>query len=251
MNNNREFTLTLRSLLIIILVTVIVLCLAIWFVAHRLEQDRVELDEPIVTVTPSPTPVPTPVPTDNVFDNSLTSALTVVAALTDNDTTNDNVTDSLARNNFLKILVSQIGSTGEILGGQMSTFAYYTEWYIGGYEGNTGWSEETPWCASYISWCLAQVNLSLTGEIPRYANVDNFYNHFPIESWGFAGSKPTPGDIVFFGLLGDPNHMGVVIAADDNYIYTIEGNANDAVGIRKYAITDQSILGYGLLNWVN
>ena len=40
MNNEQGFTLTLRSLLIIILVTVIVLGLAIWFVAHRLERSR-------------------------------------------------------------------------------------------------------------------------------------------------------------------------------------------------------------------
>lgn len=249
MNNNREFTLTLRSLLIIILVTVIVLGLAIRFVAHRLEQDRVELSDPITTVTPSPTPTPEIV--DNVFDNSLSAGILVIGALTDDDPANDAVTDSLARNNFLKMLASQLGSTGEIIGGQLSTYAYYTEWYIGGYEGNIGWSKDTPWCASYISWCLAQVNLSIVGDIPRYANVDSFYTYFPIENWGFAGSTPTPGDIVFFGLLGDPNHMGVVIATEGDYIYTIEGNANNVVGIRKYAVSDTSILGYGILNWAN
>lgn len=249
MNNEQGFTLTLRSLLIIILVTVIVLGLAVWFVVHRLEQDNVELDEPTVTVTPSPTPEQDTV--TDFFENSLSTGLTIISALTDTDPTNDNVTDSLARNNFLKMLASQMGSSGEIITNSLSTYAYYTEWYIGGYEANPGWSKDTPWCASYISWCLEQVNLSINGDVPRYANVDNFYAHFPLEAWLFPGDTPNPGDIVFFGFLNDPNHMGVVLAADQRYIYTIEGNTNDTVGIRRYELTDPNIMGYGLLNWAN
>lgn len=242
-------TMTRKTLLIIILVTALALILAGCFVVYRLGQDNAELTEPTATVSPSP--VPSAEIVDDIFDNSLTTGISVVTALTDTDPTNDNITDSLARNNFLKKLASQIGSSGEIIGSELSTYAYYTEWYIDGYAGNSTWSKDTPWCASYISWCLEQVNLSVLGTVPRYANVDNFYTHFPLEQWLLPGSTPTPGDIVFFGLLGDPNHMGVVIAVEDKYVYTIEGNTNDVVGIRKYAIDDASILGYGLLNWAN
>lgn len=247
MNNllNREITISHKGLLIIVLLIALTLALTGWFVLHKFAAASPTVSE--ITLSPTPSPKATPVPqsTDSA------DGAAVLAALSDNDTVNDNITDSFGRNNFLRALVSQMGSEGEIIGGALSTFAYYTEWYIGGYPGNTGWSENTPWCASYISWCLEQVNLSIGGIIPRYANVDNFMQHFFADTWLERGNVPTPGDLIFFGYLNDPNHMGVVIAADENYVHTIEGNVNDTIALRKYTIDDPTILGYGLLSWKN
>ena len=262
MNLEREVVLTRKMVLIAVVSIVAALIFMGCFVVYRLEKDRVDVSELPVEPTPSPVTVsPTPdflgVPEnespvdETAYDNSLDAGLAVIAALTDDDRTNDNITDSFGRNNFLKMLASQMGSTGEIIGGGMSTYKYYTEWYIGGYPEDLSWNESTPWCASYVSWCIEQVSLSVSSNIPCYANVDNFILHFWEETWLSPLFTPTPGDLVFFGFMNDPNHMGVVIAVEDDYIYTIEGNVNDTVAIRKYKTMDSAIIGYGLLNWVN
>ena len=262
MNLDREVVVTGKTLLVAIIVIIAAVIFMGCFVMYRLEQDRVDLSEFPVETTPStaltsPTPEAWVFPevdtttTETSFDNSLDAGIAVINALTDNDRNNDNITDSFGRNNFLKMLASQMGSTGEIIGGGMSTYRYYTEWYIGGYPADLSWNETTPWCASYVSWCIDQVSLSIRSNIPCYANVDNFILHFWDETWLSPLFTPTPGDLVFFGFLNDPNHMGVVIAVEGEYIYTIEGNVNDTIAIRKYRQSDSSIIGYGLLNWSN
>lgn len=254
MNLDHEVVLTRKTVLLAVLAIIAAVVLTGCFVVYRLEQDRVTISEVPVTPTPAVTlPIDSTPPTTNeeVFDSSLDLGIEIITALTDDDRSNDSITDSFARNNFLKQLASQVGSTGEIIGGGLSTFKHYTEWYVGGYPEDGSWNADTPWCASYISWCIEQVNLSIRSNVPRYANVDNFILHFEEDTWLPAASTPTPGDLVFFGVRNDPNHMGVVIAAEDGYIYTIEGNANDVVGIRKYKQNDSTILGYGILNWAN
>ena len=210
-----------------------------WLLLYRLDpshKDNVATTEEIVEATP-------------YLDPDISLALDVVDRLQDEDNSNDNITESFARNIFLKTLISQMGSNGEIIGGGLSSYDYYTEWYIGGYKNNSGWSKNTPWCASYISWCIGQINLSVSGEAPRYANVDLFKNHFGTDTWLTPDHTPAPGDLVFFGQNNDPNHMGVVITTDEEAIYTIEGNTANVVGIRKYSIADPKILGYGVINW--
>ena len=260
MNLDREVVLTRKMVLLGVLAILAALVLMALFVVYRLEQDRIVISELPASPTPvvatpdvgtPPTDSSLPSMNEEVFDNSLDLGIEIITALTDTDRKNDNITDSFARNNFLKQLASQFGSTGEIIGGGLSTFKYYTEWYVGGYPADGSWNADTPWCASYISWCIEQVNLSIRSNIPRYANVDNFILHFWEETWLSPASTPTPGDLVFFGVFNDPNHMGVVLAVENGYIYTIEGNANDVVGIRKYKQNDASILGYGILNWTN
>ena len=247
MNNllNREIAITRKGPAIIVLLIALALGLTGWFVLRNFAAPTPSASE--ITSTPTLSSEATPTPQDY----SPADGAAVLAALTDNDAANDNITDSFGRNNFLRMLVSQMGSEGEIIDGALSTFAYYTEWYIGGYPGNTGWNKDTPWCASYISWCLEQVSLSVRSNVPRYANVDHFMQHFFADTWLERGNTPTPGDLIFFGYLNDPNHMGVVIAADENYVHTIEGNVNDTIALRKYTIDDPNILGYGLLNWKN
>jgi len=211
-----------------------------WVLLYRLEDpsddENVSVTDEVVEATP-------------YLDPDISLAQDIVARLQDEDPSNDNIIDSFSRNNFLKILVSQMGSNGEIIGGGMSSYDYYTEWYIGGYDGNTGWNANTPWCASFISWCIGQINLSVNGQAPRYANVDLFRNSFGTDSWLTPDHSPTAGDLVFFGYNNDPNHMGVVLATDEDAIYTIEGNTANVVGIRKYSVADERIIGYGVIDW--
>ena len=61
------------------------------------------------------------------------------------------------------------------------------------------------------------------------------------------GYVPSPGDIIFFDYdhNGSANHVGIVESCDGSTVYTIEGNASDAVKQLSYAV-DYSGMGYGV-----
>ena len=42
-------------------------------------------------------------------------------------------------------------------------------------------------------------------------------------------------------------HVGIVERCDGITVYTIEGNSEDAVKERSYAISSNSIMGYGMV----
>ena len=152
---------------------------------------------------------------------------------------------------FLKVLESQVGSEGQILT-EDGAGEYYSSWYIGGYEGSDGWSEETPWCGCFISWALEECSGYIQGQTPRFANVDKFWAEF-VTSDSWKTTDPQPGEIIFFDWILDgkmnPEHVGVVFAADEKWIYTVEGNSNNLVKICKYSVENPYILGFGDLNW--
>ena len=67
-------------------------------------------------------------------------------------------------------------------------------------------------------------------------------------------SKPEIGDIIFFTNGKRAYHVGIVIAVDDIYVYTIEGNTSADPGVvengggvndKKYKLNYSKILGYG------
>lgn len=152
---------------------------------------------------------------------------------------------------FLKTLASQQESTGRIQTGD-GEGEYYSEWYIGGYGENSDWNSSTPWCACFVSWALEQCGGYLEGETPRYANVDTFCTEL-VTSGHWKADRPEAGDLIFFDWTADgdydPAHIGVVIGANENRVYTIEGNVNGRVALCDYALDDDRILGYGELNW--
>ena len=152
---------------------------------------------------------------------------------------------------FLKVLASQVGSDGRILT-EDGEGEYYSSWYIGGYEGHPDWSEETPWCGCFISWAVEECRGYIQGQTPRFANVDTFwYDIVTSDNW--KSSDPQPGEIIFFDWILDgkmnPEHVGVVLAVRENWIFTIEGNSNNSVKICKYSAENPYILGFGQLNW--
>ena len=152
---------------------------------------------------------------------------------------------------FLKTLASQMGSTGRILT-EEGQGEYFSEWYIGGYENNPGWDEETPWCACFVSWALEESSGYQKGIIPRFANVDSFWVEFvTTDKW--KTENPEPGDVIFFDWILDTEknaqHVGVVLAVENGWIYTIEGNSNGRVAVCRYAENDARIMGYGIPDW--
>jgi len=179
------------------------------------------------------------------------------------------------REAFLRALISQKGSNGGIIlkgkGYDTGNFQFFSQWYIGGYNAETrekGWDEDTPWCGCFIAWGLSYVTeyvatpyFGTANERDKwFANVDEFMEYFQNNpnqvKWLPLEDKiiiPKPGDLVFFDFTNsgsnNPSHMGAVLKVTNKYIYTIEGNTGDMVDIKQYALDDQSILGYGVLNW--
>jgi hypothetical protein len=71
---------------------------------------------------------------------------------------------------------------------------------------------------------------------------------------GWLVYVPKPGDVIFFRKVGssDPyemQHVGLVYGVDAKYVYTVEGNAGNAVSRRKYLLTDTKIADYGRPPW--
>lgn len=153
--------------------------------------------------------------------------------------------NALDRQIFLEILTAEEGSTGKASSGE-----YFSEWYIGSYQDNPGWDPDTPWCACFLSWALDQCRTSLE-EVPRYAHVDKFLEFFDESHW--KTENPQPGDIIFFDwIVNDvtaPQHVGVVVSTDGEFVYTIEGNNEGKVASCSYRLDDARILGYGVLSW--
>lgn len=60
---------------------------------------------------------------------------------------------------------------------------------------------------------------------------------------------PSPGAIIFFDWDHDGtcDHVGIVERCDGTTVYTVEGNSGDAVRERNYAISSDSIMGYGMV----
>lgn len=167
-----------------------------------------------------------------------------------------------------------------------STGRYYSQWYITDKFWNIedGWNKDTPWCACFVSWALSNVTDELE-ELPEnekryreengireyfwYANVDDFRNYIRANDnthqWkeskanstdvqdGSTEYTPLPGDLIFFDWnvdsVVDAQHVGVVLTIENDYIYTIEGNSAGRVAVRKYAMDDKRIMGYGVLDW--
>ena len=174
---------------------------------------------------------------------------------------------SLGAQALLNVLKTQLGSDGRIVVGNENgilnygdTPTYFSEWYIGDYDRNEGWNENTPWCACFVSWGLQQCEGYIVGNTPRYASVNTFREAMiRTGSWESADYTPQPGDLIFFdwpnaitgrgdGVL---DHVGVVESVDSEYVYTIEGNSSNQVREQNYRLSSGSIAGYGRINWIN
>lgn len=93
-------------------------------------------------------------------------------------------------------------------------------------------ADSQPWCAAFVSWCAGQAGFIDSGSFPKFVGCTSGFAQF--KSMGaevhYANSGYTPrgGDIVFFSWTGTSSldHVGIVISADANYVYTVEGNTS-------------------------
>ena len=134
---------------------------------------------------------------------------------------------------LVTIAKSQLGNEG----GQK-----FWSWY--------GFDSREEWCACFVSWCADQAGLIQSGAVPKFSLCTDGKNWFQNQGrWQGAGSMPSPGAIIFFDWDHDGtcDHVGIVERCDGTTVYTVEGNSGDAVRERNYAISSDSIMGYGMV----
>ena len=187
------------------------------------------------------------------------------------------VDKSAARAAFLTELVGQYGSEGFILNESgAATSTSFSKWY------NAEWADDTPWCATYLSWGLAQLKDAgvtyLPDAAPRYGNIETWTKQLQMSDFlqdadgnlienpakQYPGdwlnkyetataelTRPSAGDLVFFDWdgSGDADHVGAVVCVQGDELYTMEGNSNGRVQLQSYPLGAAVIMGYGVMSW--
>jgi hypothetical protein len=137
------------------------------------------------------------------------------------------------------------------------------EKYIGNIGGEIFWrwmgfDSRVSWCACFVSYCANEAGYIKTGILPKSASCEKAgkgsWIHWLKERglWReAAGYTPRVGDLIFFDWGGDglADHIGIVEYVKDGTVHTIEGNTSDMVARRSYALTSNSIKGYGAPNY--
>ena len=111
------------------------------------------------------------------------------------------------------------------------------------------WSDGQPWCCTFVHWCLWQVGVpvpagaqsaSCATSCAAYKNAGRFTEY------------PVLGAQAFYGPHGG-SHTGLVVAYDDTWITTVEGNTNttgssegDGVYQKQRRRRDAYVYGYGV-----
>jgi hypothetical protein len=117
---------------------------------------------------------------------------------------------------------------------------------------------ESNWCAAFVYHCCMQVGILLPIRYPnrmyRLAGVGAWLDWAQLPETGFfydvkqEGFNPSRGDIVIFEKLLSDNshdHVGIVLACDDNKILVAEGNKdNKNYSSVLYRDRGHCILGY-------
>lgn len=109
-----------------------------------------------------------------------------------------------------------------------------------------------PWCASFVSWCANQAQVS-TSIITKTASCDVSMQFFKnngrfYSSSAYGGTyRPQAGDIFFTGPnSGNATHTGIVVSISGSTITYIDGNGSgDVVKQRTMSWSNTSLLGFG------
>lgn len=158
------------------------------------------------------------------------------------------------RNNILRIAVSQLGyhegdSAADFDGmnrNGSSNYIEYARLLVPHYNDNA-----YEWCACFVNWCLNQARFDeASSEIGCWKWVGELKTMgMWQDSAAYDGAyTPKPADFIFFNWKGNntgSGHIGYVLYATETHVYTIEGNADNNVTVRSYAIDDPCVIGYG------
>lgn len=121
---------------------------------------------------------------------------------------------------------------------------------------NNGAKNGYPWCAVFIEWLFYKAFGERTAmrmlNLPNgscAAGCNEFSQYFIGGNNFFRNVPPSPGDVIFFYVGKEINHVGIVERVEEAVIYTIEGNSGDGVRRNSYIANHASIAGYGRPKW--
>ena len=161
------------------------------------------------------------------------------------------------RNNVLRIAVSQLGyhegdSAKDFDGMNKSGSSNYIEYarlLVPHYNDNA-----YEWCACFVNWCLNQARFDkASSEIGCWKWVGELKTmNMWQDSAAYKGTYiPKPADFIFFNWKhastanNASGHIGYVLYTTETHVYTLEGNADNNVTVRSYALNDPNVIGYG------
>jgi hypothetical protein len=109
---------------------------------------------------------------------------------------------------------------------------------------DTSWAK---WCAGFVSTCvyLALEKLDREEDLEKWKrlgslNCTGLYKR--LGEYITPGKEAIRGDLVLFGKSPEKlHHVGIVVSVDQQKIYTIEGNAGDAVRYESYSYSDSDV----------
>lgn len=121
----------------------------------------------------------------------------------------------------------------------------YNTWYYGR-EVDGG---SFPWCAVFVSWCAAFLDIP-TSVVPKTASVKSYQNFY--EKQGLLHKnkdyKPKSGDI-FIQRGNGISHLGVVISSNSSGFYSVEGGVDGKVVTLFHDKSDKSLVGFASPNY--
>lgn len=110
------------------------------------------------------------------------------------------------------------------------------------------------WCAIFVHWVFwknfgmsAAQKMLYCGAKSSAAGCWLGARYF--RNAGAFYKAPQVGDQIFFGKAEDEEHTGIVVKISGGRVYTVEGNADNAVREKNYKLTDPYISGYGRPKW--
>lgn len=108
---------------------------------------------------------------------------------------------------------------------------------INQFHASTGnnWSDDVPWCSSYVNYVMEQNGISGTGS----ASSQSWRN------WGVDAGGPVVGSIVVFSWGGGKGHVGFVQSVNaDGTINVLGGNQSNTVKVSRFSTSQ--VVGYRL-----
>lgn len=141
------------------------------------------------------------------------------------------------------------GNSVKEKGSLMADIACREVGYIEGENNKTKYGDwyglNAEWCGIFVSWCSFSAGIS-QDVIPKSSyckdSADWFMNN---KNW-YSKDQYTPkkGDIIYFYVNGDINHIGIVYEVTQDSVITIEGNMSNKVQKVTHKINDKNIAGY-------
>jgi len=133
---------------------------------------------------------------------------------------------------LLRVARAEVGNT--------SGRKYWDAYWRGSWSYVDG--DTTPYCACFVSWCLAQAGVTA----PHFPSAVAFDQRDDLGGRSVSRWDLQPGDLVAFDWDGDGSgdHVGIVEAAHGGGTYTcIEGNTSGGVVARRTRYASQIVCG--------